>query len=37
MPYTEFVKTCPEWEEPEDQGPVTEEMKVVFKDWLEKF
>jgi hypothetical protein len=37
MPYTEFVKTCPEWEEPEDQGPVTEEMRVVFKDWLEKF
>ena len=35
--FVEFVKTCHEWEIPEDQTPITDEQKKKFKDWLEHF
>ena len=37
VPYLDFVKTCPEWEEPPDQVLPTEENKKEFKEWLKRF
>ena len=37
QPFVEFVKTCHDWEIPEDQTPITDEQKKKFKDWLEHF
>ena len=37
QPFMEFVKTCHDWEIPEDQTPITEDQKKKFKDWLEHF
>jgi hypothetical protein len=37
VPYLDFVKTCPEWEEPPDQVLPTDENKKEFKEWLKRF
>ena len=37
IPYLDYVKTCPEWEEPSDQVLPTDENKKEFKEWLKRF